>query len=192
MIQSKCILTERLILRDFVDGDAEDILALMSDDYICRMIGIHPFKNIRDAEQFIDNQRYGAYVITERGSDKVIGIIQVVIMPWFRNATLGYWLAEEYRGQGYMTEVVEAVKEMLFSTMWCEELLIYIYVGNEASKRVALKCGFYPKYDEYKECVYSLYGRMESEECYSITRGDYEWEQSGVSFYTTDPRAKAA
>lgn len=50
---------------------------------------------------------------------------------------------------------------------------------------MALKCGFYPKYEAYKESVYSPYGAVESEDCYSITRGDYEWQQRGVSFYST-------
>ena len=37
MIIKDCIVTGRLILRRFVGGDEDDVLALMSDDYICRM-----------------------------------------------------------------------------------------------------------------------------------------------------------
>ena len=48
-------MTERLVLRPFEDGDAEDVLALMSDDYICRMAGIKPFKTIEEAKEFMDN-----------------------------------------------------------------------------------------------------------------------------------------
>ena len=100
-------------------------------------------------------------------------------------ACIGYCLAEEYRGRGYMTEVVEAVKEMLFDIWWCDEIMLYVYVGNEASRNVALKCGLRPKYEEYKDCVYNPYGRVESEECFSMTRGDYEWERRGEPFYST-------
>lgn len=180
-----CILTERLVLRPFVDGDEEDVLALMSDDYICRMAGIKPFKTLAEARRFMDNWSDEAYAITERDSDTVIGIIQTPCYWWNRWAGIGYWLAEEYRGHGYMTEAVEAVKEILFSNWWCDEILLHVYVGNEASRNVALKCGLRPKYEEYKDCIYNPYGRAESEECFSMTRGDYEWERRGKPFYST-------
>ena len=180
-----CILTERLALRSFVDGDEEDVLALMSDDYICRMAGIKPFKSIDEAKAFMDNWECEAYAMTEKGSDKVIGIIQMPYIWRERVVCLGYWLAAEYRRRGYMTEAVEAVKEMLFDNRWCDEILVYVFVGNEASRNVALKCGFRPKYESYKDSVYNPYGRVESEECFSITRGDYEWEQRGEDFYST-------
>ncbi len=35
----------------------------------------------------------------------------------------------------------------------------YVYCGNEASRNVALKCGFFPKWEAYKETVNSGYGR---------------------------------
>ena len=180
-----CFLTERLVLRPFVDGDEEDVLALMSDDYICRMAGIKPFKTLDEARRFMDNWADEAYAITERNSDTVIGIIQTPCCWWNRWAGIGYWLAEEYRGRGYMTEAVEAVKEILFSNWWCDEILLHVYVGNEASRNVALKCGLRPKYEAYKDCIYSPYGRAESEECFSMTRGDYEWERRGEPFYST-------
>ena len=179
------ILTERLVLRPFRDGDAEDVLALMSDDYICRMAGIKPFKTIDEAKDFMASWEFEAYAMTEKGGDKVIGIIQMPELWWRRASGLGYWLAAEYRGRGYMTEAIEAVKERLFQDEWCDEILLYVFEGNEASRNVALKCGFRPKYEAYKESVYSPYGTVESEECFSITRGDYEWEQRGEDFYST-------
>ena len=92
-----------------------------------------------------------------------------------------------------MTEAVKAVKAYFFEeTRWCNEMGIYVYCGNEASRNVALKCGFFPKYEAYRDCVYSHYGRVESEEYFTITRGDYEWERRGKSFYSTASVASAA
>ena len=53
MILTDCILTERLVLRPFVEGDEYDVFALMSDDYICKMAGIKPFETIEEAESFM-------------------------------------------------------------------------------------------------------------------------------------------
>lgn len=192
MIIKDCIVTDRLILRRFVGGDEEDVLALMSDDYICRMAGIPPLKTVDEARRFMDTWAREAYAITERSDDKVIGIVQTPLCPWDRMAGIGYWLAEDYRGRGYVTEAVEAVKDSLFDWRWCDELRIQVFVGNEASRKVALKCGFHLLYEAYRDSVYSPYGRVESEECFVMTRGEYEWERRGIPFYTTAPLRRAA
>ena len=178
MYDSDCIETERLILRTLEDEDIYDVFALMSDDYICRMAGMPVMKTLERAQSFINYYRNGwAFGITEKGRDKVIGIVQIAPSWRKRRAELGYWLLEEYRGRGYMTEAVKAVSDILFDNCWCDEIRIGVYVGNEASERVAVKCGFHPEYDAYKEDVYSCYGTVESEEFFSKTAGDMEWER---------------
>lgn len=186
MTFTDCIVTDRLILRRFVEEDVKDVFALMRDDFVARKAGFAPFKSLHQTEVFMKNWREGAYAITERGDNRVIGIVQLPFFPFDERAEIGYWLEEESRGKGYMTEAVEAVKGYAFKDWWwCNELRIHVYSENEASKRVALKCGFYPMYDAFQESVYSRYGAVESEECYSITRADYEWQQKGTSFYST-------
>ena len=105
---SNCILTDRLILRPFVNGDEEDLLALMSDEDTARKAGFKPMTTISDAASFMRSWRRECYAITERDSDSVIGVIQTPI-GWDGTASIGYWLDEEHRGKGYMTEAVEAV-----------------------------------------------------------------------------------
>ena len=92
-----------------------------------------------------------------------------------------------------MTEVIGALKEFFFEHYEkVGELQAHIFCGNEASRRVALKCGFRPMYEEYRENVHSPYGTVESEETFSILVEDYEWEKRGVSFYSTAERKAAA
>lgn len=182
---SNCILTDRLIVRPFVKGDEEDVLELMKDDYTARKAGFKPFKSVEEARSFIHSWRREGYAVTERSSDKVIGVIQAPIHYWDDKAFIGYWLGEQYRGKGYMTEAVEAVKEYVFNSTFIDEMELYVYCGNEASRNVALKCGFYPDYSRYKENVRSAYGTVESEERFTITRGDFEWEQRGCSTFSS-------
>lgn len=181
---SNCILTDRLILRPFVKGDEEDLLALMSEEYTARKAGFKPMTTISDAASFMRSWRRECYAITERDSDSVIGVIQTPI-GWDGTASIGYWLDEEHRGKGYMTEAVEAVKEYIFDHTWADKIEIYVYCGNDASRNVALKCGFYPDFSQYKENTYSRFGTVESEERFNLTRDDFEWEQSGMSVFST-------
>lgn len=192
MVFSDCIVTERLILRPFVDEDKDDVFALMSDDYICKMAGIKPYKTVEEAENFTRLWRNESYAITERDNDKVIGVVQTPSYPWIGFAGLGYWLAEEYRGRGYMTEAIEAVKRELFMTWWCNEIVLFVYEDNPASRNLAIKCGFHLDCKRYQELAYSEYGRWVSKECFEMTKGDYEWERRGEDFYTTAEKKSAA
>ncbi len=72
-----------------------------------------------------------------------------------------------------------------FKTGWYDEIRIFVYVGNDASRRVALKCGYHLDYDAYKETVYTDYGNMESEECFCKTIAEHEWGLRGQHFFTT-------
>ena len=200
MMNTDCIVTERLILRKLTEKDAKDVLALMSADYTARMAGFRPISSIEEAIAFIDRWKGESSVITKRSDDRVIGIIQTVVLMglgYFDLRTdfveLGYLLSAEHRGKGYMTEVIGALKEFFFEHYEkVGELQAHIFCGNEASRRVALKCGFRPMYEEYRENVHSPYGTVESEETFSILKEDYEWEKRGVPFYSTAERKAAA
>ena len=181
---SNCILTDRLILRPFVGGDEDDLLAIMSDEDTARKAGFKPMSNIYEAARFMRSWRTECYAITERDNDSVIGVIQTPL-GWNGKAFIGYWLDKEHRGKGYMTEAVQAVKEYLFDHTWADEIELYVYCGNDASRNVAIKCGFYPDFSQYKENTYSLFGTVESEERFYITRVDFEWEKSGMSEFST-------
>ena len=201
MMYSDRIVTERLILRRMTENDAKDVLALMSDDYTARMAGFRPISSIEEAIAFIDRWK-GEYsfAVTERSDDRVIGIIQTEVLMglgYFDLRTdfveLGYLLSAEHRGKGYMTEVIGALKEFFFEHYEkVGELQAHIFCGNEASRKVALKCGFRPIYEEYRENVHSPYGTVESKETFSILKEDYEWEKRGVPFYSTAERKAAA
>ena len=201
MMNTDCIVTERLTIRRMTEKDAKDVLALMSDDYTARMAGFRPISSIEEAIAFIDRWK-GEYsfAVTERSDDRVIGIIQTEVLMglgYFDLRTdfveLGYLLSAEHRGKGYMTEVIGALKEFFFEHYEkVGELQAHIFCGNEASRKVALKCGFRPIYEEYRENVHSPYGTVESEETFSILKEDYEWEKRGVPFYSTAERKAAA
>lgn len=179
------ITTDRLLLRRLGDKDILDVFTLMSDEFICRMIGVPVFHTLERTKQFINEWSHDAYAITEKGSDKVIGIVQLLDIWWRAQAALGYWLMERYRGKGYMTEAIQAITDAAFKTGWYNEIRIFVYVGNDASRRVALKCGFHLDYKAYKETVYTDYGTVESEECFCKTIAEHEWELRGQHFFTT-------
>ena len=183
MHHGKNIQTERLLLRRFTEADAADVLAIMSDEETARKAGFKPLKTLEEAENVIHHELCYCFAMTEKGADKVIGIIQSISLFNFGHdfpsltGMIGYMMDVGHRGRGYMTEAVKAVTEHLLVEDGCDDVTIKVFVGNEASRKVALKCGYFADHSRYSDTVYNPYGTVESEETFTITRGDYDWRQ---------------
>lgn len=76
--------------------------------------------------------------------DQILGSIwHFKASPYFNAREIGYAMyARQQRGKGIMTEAVSLVVRNLFETLHINRLEIRMSVGNAASERVAIKCGF--------------------------------------------------
>lgn len=59
-----------------------------------------------------------------------------------KNAEMGYWLAQEYRGQGIMTQAVNKLVEYAFDNFDITRIFARPFGTNTASQRVLEKSGF--------------------------------------------------
>lgn len=57
-------------------------------------------------------------------------------------ATIGYWIVEEERGEGYATETVDLLSEWAFVDRGLHRLQAHVFETNPASMRVLEKAGF--------------------------------------------------
>jgi RimJ/RimL family protein N-acetyltransferase len=55
---------------------------------------------------------------------------------------IGYWLETAFTRQGYTTEMVKALTLFAFQSFHAARVQIVTQVGNDASRKVAEKCGF--------------------------------------------------
>lgn len=102
----------------------------------------------------VDSRRFleMSYMGSLRGSGFSLGIrfhgslIGVVGFHDFdrmnRVTSLGYWLSEEFCGQGIMRRSVAACAEYAFNERGMNRLYIRCAVGNERSRRIPLALGF--------------------------------------------------
>ena len=58
------------------------------------------------------------------------------------DSTLGYWIAKEHWGNGYMSDAVDALMHYLFQRYPIEKISAYANLDNIGSQRVLKKCGF--------------------------------------------------
>ncbi|MCH2133791.1 MAG: GNAT family N-acetyltransferase, partial [Phycisphaerales bacterium] len=76
---------------------------------------------------------------------EVIGEIGISVSWRHRKGELGYLLDERYRGQGYASEILQAMAEHAFGPMGLHRLQAGIYPENTASGRLLERHGFTPE-----------------------------------------------
>ena len=76
--------------------------------------------------------------------DRPIGSVGINLKTdiYRKTAEFGYWLGEEYWGQGIMSEVVEKSVPYIFANFNLVRLEAPVIEWNRASMRVMKKCGF--------------------------------------------------
>lgn len=113
------IETERLLLRPFVESDAEALFACCRNPNIGNNAGWQPHASLEESREVLRSvflSQKGVWAITLKDNGQLIGSIGIIADPRRENPQvrmLGYWLDEAQWGKGYMTEAVKAVLNSL-------------------------------------------------------------------------------
>ena len=150
--------TERLLLRPFLESDAEEVHELAKDPDVGPACGWQPHKNIEETRVVLKNILITnwTYAIVLKETGKVIGCIShggKQVSHYCENENqveIGFWLGKEYWGNGYMPEACRRIikyclEELKVEKVWCAH-----YIKNEKSKRAQEKCGFMYAYLDEK------------------------------------------
>ena len=145
------LTTSRLMFRRYTWHDLSLVEDLVTNPSVMQYIGNGEVKDVRYAEQLISRMLkqyesfdvYGLHVLQHIDTGERIGhagLVAQVIDDCFE-IELGYWIAPEYWQQGYGFEAANALKKYADNTLQLERYISAIQVGNEGSKRIALKNG---------------------------------------------------
>lgn len=149
------LFSERLMLRRPDPGDFEDWAALRarSADFL------KPFEPSWTADELsrstyrLRMRRQEAEINAGRGlpwflfahrTGKLLGGLTLsnIRHGVAETATLGYWMGEEFAGQGYMREAVDTICESAFNDHKLHRVEAATVIENERSQRLLLRCGF--------------------------------------------------
>ena len=142
--------TERLILRKWIDADAESLFHYAKDPAVGPAAGWQPHQSVEESRNVIRNLLNGAecYAICEKGSDEAIGSIELRLNGHTDmtdrddECELGYWLGKPFWGRGYMPEAAKEILRHGFEDLGMNVIWCGYYDGNQKSKRVQEKLGF--------------------------------------------------
>ncbi|KAB2492676.1 GNAT family N-acetyltransferase [Priestia endophytica] len=144
------IETNRLLLREIVKDDANDILKYLSDEEVMKYYGLAPFKTINEAlneilwYQSILNEQTGIrWGITLKGKDEVIGSCGFLNrVPEHYRTEIGYELSRDYWGHGIASEALEAVIRYGFKYLKFQRVEALVEPPNIPSQKLIEKHGF--------------------------------------------------
>ncbi len=140
--------TERLILRKLTAYDVHDIKKYSADDRLYTYWGRRMSYKERDPSEMFrtvrkDKQpdciRWGIEV---KSTHEIIGEINLFNIQNSRMGEIGYRIAFGRQGRGYCSEGVKRIIKFCFEDTSLQRLELRAMSANEASNRVAVKCGF--------------------------------------------------
>ena len=177
--------TERLIISILENGDGEELYQLFQSNFEHlqeEIAEIHTLKSVEHVEAHVRGKRIEwlsrkrlVPKIVEKSTGKMIG--QLWIEPkWDRMIfEIGYFLAAESQGKGYMTEAVKQAMDFLFTLLKANRLEIHTKASNQKSIAVAERCGF------LKEAQLRERGRTNSGEVvdiliFGLLKSEYQYK----------------
>jgi len=153
--------TDRLLLRPFVDEDADDLFALQSNPTVLRYWDAPPWRDRARADRFLAACRQmaeegtGARLAVDRLSDGAfLGWCSLSRWnPDFRSASLGYCYGEAAWGSGYATEAARELLRWAFDRLDLNRVQAETDTRNAASAHVLEKLGFLREGTLREDCV---------------------------------------
>ncbi|MBS4044482.1 MAG: GNAT family N-acetyltransferase [Chitinophagaceae bacterium] len=135
-------------LRPWIKTDAEH-LAIIANNYNIAKFMMNQFPHpytIENAYTFIEmsTKSSPSNILAIDLNGIAIGGIGVHLQSdiYCKNAELGYWLAEEYWGKGYITTAILLMINYAFDNFDIERIYAKPFGSNKGSKRVLEKTGF--------------------------------------------------
>ena len=141
------IRTARLIIRRFGLADAAFIVQLVNQPSWLRWIGNRNVHTLDDAETYLSSgplsmyERYGVGLCGVELAGKLIGMAGLIKRSPAAEIDLGYAFLPEYWGQGYATEVAQALLNYAIHMLKLPRIIATTQLENQQSIKVLERIG---------------------------------------------------
>ena len=175
------IYTERLLLTPWrvCIEDAKGLYAYAKDPDVGPNAGWKPHESVEESLKIIEElfvPEKNTWAIREKESNKIVGSISLLFdrrREDVNSREMGYSLAKDCWGKGYMTEAARALMDYGFEKYNLVVMSICTSPTNKRSQRVIEKCGF--KYEGLQRRGYHIYDGSDRDNLmFSILREEWE------------------
>lgn len=147
------IETERLLLREIIEEDAQGFYELDSDPEVHKYLGNKPVKNIEQSRDIIKHVRkqyvengIGRWAIIDKATKEFIGWSGLKYEKNLRENInyydLGYRLKRKFWGKGIATETAIESLKYGFDQLNIKEICAAAHTENVASNKILTNIGF--------------------------------------------------
>lgn len=159
-------------LRPWQDADAYVAAELVSTNISRFMSDAFPGNDVEKWGKLVlfANENPSAFYRVIEVDGKFAGSIGVLICKDIlrMNAELGYWIGDQYKCRGIMTEAVKEMVQLVFDNFEVTRIYATPFGNNFASHRVLEKAGF--KIEAMFEKIYIKNGMKQDELVFAIRR----------------------
>ncbi len=146
--------SERLLFRQHDTADVDAFCAMEMDAEVRRYVGGSPRSRDEAKRRFLEgplqvsSDRLGVWATILKSTEQYVG--RCGLYPHFRQsggvvageATLSFYIAREYWGQGLASEAAGAFVEFGWKQLQLSRIVSTVQVGNGASVHILEKLGF--------------------------------------------------
>ncbi|WP_124979491.1 GNAT family N-acetyltransferase [Nonlabens xiamenensis] len=146
--------SKRLLLRPFQPEDAPYLLELNNDEEVMRYTGDKPFKDLKEALEFIE--KYGHTSESPNGKYGIgrLGVVHketLEFLGWAglnwqeeeQEIDIGYRFFRRHWGKGFATEAGQCIFDHAFSDQALSSIIAYVHELNLGSQKVVEKLGMH-------------------------------------------------
>lgn len=151
----RIVETDRLLVRELVERDAEAFFAFNSDPEVMRYTGEPPSESVEEVRRKIRDypdyreHGYGRWAVVFKPDRRVVGFNGLKYLEDLGEVDLGYRFRSDYWGCGIATESSLAIVQYGFDTLGLRRIIGLVLPGNVGSIRVLEKVGM--RYDGMTE-----------------------------------------
>lgn len=173
------LITERLILRPWVESNAESLYEYAKNPQVGPVAGWPVHTSVDNSREIIRDvlSADGTYAVTIKGDDRAIGSIGLMVgdksnlgLPE-TEAEIGYWIGAPFWGRGYIPEAAQELVRYAFEELKLDALWCGYFDGNDKSKRVGEKCGF--RFDRTERKDWPLIGETKTQHITRLSKGEW-------------------
>ncbi|HEY2003828.1 MAG TPA: GNAT family N-acetyltransferase [Candidatus Saccharimonadia bacterium] len=148
-------MADRFVLvRRLVPGDAPELFELIDrnrshltqfDDDTGRR-----YFSEEEVRRRIENPPEGVWEyrcsIRDEVTSNMVGFIKLTRLPGIEDAVeIGYFLGEEFQGQGYMTSAIRELTNRALTELGFREVWARVHNKNSRSSKALMRCGYKPR-----------------------------------------------
>ena len=142
--------TNRLLLRPWLESDAETLFKYASDPDVGPRAGWPPHKTVKESQEIIRTVFHNdtTWAIELKGTGEPIGCIGYLPSDGCKiparngEPLVGYWIAKPYWNKGICTEALKKMVWHIYESTTISSLISGHFISNPASGRVMEKCCF--------------------------------------------------